>query len=131
MKFKPGYYVLAVLLALMLVGGCPGIQKAGQDVEEFICSPPANVVSLVNMGEPFIVATLSMAVPGSVPYLQAFEAYGGMMAIQAGACATVKQVNALIALLSGISAKTLYVKALSPAFDVTPLKDWLATARKK
>ncbi len=122
--------MLACMVVLALVvTGCVAIKNAGQSIEQFVCDPPANVVGLVNLGEPFILAALSIAVPGSSAYIQAFEAYGGMAAVQAGVCATVKQVNSLIVLLSGPKAIP-GTKMVSPAFDTKPLSDWLKAKGK-
>lgn len=130
MKKRKPCIILVCVLALVLAGGCAGLQQGGQNVEEWICNPPENVVALVNQGEPFLVALLATLVPGSAAYVQAFEAFGGMTAVQAGVCATVKQVNALIEVLSGLQAKGFQAKAKAPALDVQVLKDWLAKAKK-
>lgn len=116
--------VILVMVVGLLLGGCAGLQNTGQDVEKFVCNPPAAVVNLVNLGEPFILTALSAAVPGSAAYVQAFEAFGGMTSIQSMGCATVKQINALIALLGSPQTTKGLKLAGKPAFDVTPLAEW-------
>jgi hypothetical protein len=132
-----------LVLALMLAGGC--CKKVGvdgtttesfanclsftQDVQKFVCNPPPEVQAIVNTAEPFIVAAVAIAVPGSLAYIQAVEALGGMTAIQAGVCATVTQINALIALMSGDQAKAFQTKAMRPTFNVAPLQAWLAKGK--
>lgn len=132
------FLVLVMVVGLMFTG-CAAMQTAGQSVEGFVCDPPPDVVNLVNLGEPFLVTLLSTLVPGSAAYLQAVEALGGVSSIQGGACATVKSINALIALLSGQdpAVKMLLAKKKAmpgvkamPPFDTTPLSNWLAQAKK-
>lgn len=139
MKSKSRILALVLVLALMVGGCCEKVGVDGtvtesfsnclsfsEDVQEFICNPPANVVALAEAAGPFITLGLAAGLPEALPAYQAVVAIlsGGM------ACATIKQVNALIALLSGDQAKKFRAKAIQPSFDTAPLQAWLATAKK-
>lgn len=132
LKKKLLLLLFVIGIGFMVSGAtCQNFQQGQDAVEQFICDPPANVVSLAVAADPFIQMGLSAGLPVALPAYQAATA----ILSNGTACATVKQVNALIDFMESTFftkavAKKMKVKATLVAFDTAPLKAWLKAKGK-
>lgn len=116
MKFKPGCYVLAVLLALMLVGGCASFNQ-------FLCSPTDSQSQAADVGlavaQSILTAAAMYSGGGEVITAIAGQAVPIFRQVVQGYCVTQAQWDAAVKALEDNQTQA---KAIGAKFNLEPLK---------
>jgi hypothetical protein len=116
-EFQMKKLIIMCMVIALAFSGCAFLQKA----ETVLCTPPAQVVAVVQAAAPVVAMILNMAVPGSAVWVNAANAAATIRSIREGGCVGITQLNALIALLQSDTAKTVQAKA---PLNIQPLLDW-------
>jgi len=104
-------YLAVLMIVAMAMNGCAALQTA----QDIACNPPQAVIDVANAAAPLVAVAVNIALPGSAAYVIAVTVQGAITAIQAGACVTLTQINAVIAWLQSDEAKALQTQAMAKA----------------
>lgn len=114
-----------LILVVLIIGFVLSLTGATclKQVQDKVCSPPPEVMAVVNAVAPAVGLIIATAVPGSASFVTAVANQQTITAIQGGVCVSVTQLNNLIAFIQGLNQAKAGVKAFKP-YDADALIEW-------